>query len=373
MRCPRPEGVKKRYEVVLENRTSTGEIEDMIKNNRSDDDGVNAGPRNTIHVRCGSDILEGLMQAGLPGAAIEWSDPVSQGPLPTTNDPVEFASERARFLATDYRLNEEKVRESLIASDRALDTAIQDAEEIVLWFEHDLYDQAVLVNLLSRIGDRSLDHLRMVTLHEHPSVDRFLGLGQLEPEHFPALYASREPVERAAVDIAMAVWFAMRQNDPSDLAALTEMEMPGLPYLRAALNRFLADYPGIDDGLAETERLILKTVAGGAHTPGRVFGDLQKAEEAPWLGDLMLWPWIIRLATANRPAIAFEEPIPTGPFDRTFTRQRLSLTDFGRALLSGTAHWLEVNRVDRWIGGAAPTDVINWRWDPNACRIVSLQ
>lgn len=330
-------------------------------------------PENSVHVRCGSDILDRLSDAGLPGTAIEWSDPVSQGPIPATDDPVAFAAARAHFLAADYRLNEEKVRDALLASDVALEAAVAGSGEIVLWFEHDLYDQAVLARLLARIGDRAVGRLSIVTLDDHPSVERFIGLGQLSADALAALYPERTPVGPAAIDTARKVWAGMGGDDPRALEAVLEDDLPGLPYMCAAMRRFLADYPGIDDGLAETERLILRAVAGGARTPGRIFGALQEMEPAPWMGDLMLWPWIVRLAEAASPALAFDGAPPDGAFDRNFTRRNVSLTAFGRALLDGTAHWLEANEIDRSIGGAGPDILRGWRWDPRSITLLDIR
>lgn len=335
---------------------------------------VNPGPANSVHVRCGSDILDKLSEAGLPGTAIEWSDPMSQGPIPPTDDPAAFTAVRAKFLATGYRLTEEKVRDALTESDAALDAAVECAEEIVLWFEHDLYDQAILARLLARIGNAAAGRLTIVTLDDHPSVAPFHGLGQLEPDALAELYPAREPVAAGAVAAARQVWAGMRAGDPTYLEAiLDETELPGLPYMRAAMRRFLADYPGIDDGLAETERLILRAAADGAGTPGRIFARMQELETAPWMGDLMLWPWIVRLAEAPVPALAFDREQSDGPFDRRFARLPLSLTPFGRGLLEGTAHWLERNQIDRCIGGAGPETLLAWRWDPKAQKLVPAQ
>lgn len=358
---------------VVDFAPPVGDTGDMPTNKRSGAAPINPGPRNTVHVRCGSDILERLMEAGLPGTAIEWSDPVSQGPLPATDDPRAFTAARARFLATDYRLNEAKVLDALSASDDALDDAVQEAEEIVLWFEHDLYDQAVLVRLLTRIAAGTADRLTIVTLDSHPSVERFVGLGQLSEDALAALYDQRKPVDPMAPGAAARVWRAMRSDDPSDVEAALEGDLPGLPYLRPAMRRYLADYPGLDDGLAETERLILGALADGARTPGAIFRHLHHAETAPWMGDLMLWPWIVRLATAPSPALELQRPLADGPFDGKFVRQRLRLTPFGQRLLGGTAHWLEINGIERWIGGVAPKGVAAWRWERRATRLIPVQ
>ena len=38
-----------------------------------------------LHVRCGSDILDDLRAAGVPGEFLVWADPLSQGPTRAAN------------------------------------------------------------------------------------------------------------------------------------------------------------------------------------------------------------------------------------------------------------------------------------------------
>ena len=53
----------------------------------------------TLHLRCGSDIEEGLQQAGFSGDFLEYSDPLCQGPV---RDEAGWLEERADFIARAY-------------------------------------------------------------------------------------------------------------------------------------------------------------------------------------------------------------------------------------------------------------------------------
>ena len=54
-------------------------------------------------------------------------------------------------------------------------------DELVLWFEHDLFDQLNLIHLLSYLGRRHalLKPVSLVTLDRFPGIADFKGLGQL--------------------------------------------------------------------------------------------------------------------------------------------------------------------------------------------------
>jgi hypothetical protein len=51
----------------------------------------------------------------------------------------------------------------------------------------------------------------------------------------------------------------------------------------------------------------------------------------------------------------------------------VTITDTGRAVLSGRADWIRINGFDRWLGGvhlsAALGDDVAWRYDHLASRL----
>ena len=68
-------------------------------------------------------------------------------------------------------------------------------DELVLWFEHDLFDQLNLIQLLAHLGARPRS--KPITPDLHRSVSGspdFKGLGELEPRDLAALFKDRRPV-----------------------------------------------------------------------------------------------------------------------------------------------------------------------------------
>src|SRR4030095_4862754 len=64
--------------------------------------------------------------------------------------------------------------------DRTL-ARFRDHDETVLWFEHDLYDQLQLFQLLDWLSRQDLAGVRLslIQVGEHPEVPSFHGLGEL--------------------------------------------------------------------------------------------------------------------------------------------------------------------------------------------------
>src|SRR5829696_7507854 len=106
-----------------------------------------AGP--VLHVANGHSTTGLIEVSGLPGRTQVWADPLNEGPVPGNISDDELLLVRARFLASDP----EHARETAADLKGWRDAVDNDAayDERVLWFEHDLFDQLNLIQLLAHI------------------------------------------------------------------------------------------------------------------------------------------------------------------------------------------------------------------------------
>ena len=321
-----------------------------------------------LHLRCGDDILAKLDAAGVPGRKLSWADPLCEGPWPS---PVrEFTRPlRARYLADGFGLGYLATLESLTAADDALASA-RDEDEVVLWFEHDLYDQPILVHLLHELASVAPAGVRLtlVQVHEHPSVPRFIGLGQLDAAALGALFPQRIPVTEPMLALARRAVAGWTASDPRELEPLTAPDA-ALPHLGAAVRRYMAEYPSLRDGLAQSERHALEAIEGGATTARAVFAATQAAESVPWMGDLMRFARLRAMAEGAAPLVSVEGEWPG--LDEGGDDPRVALTEAGRRVLAGEADWLALQPQERWMGGVhLRPGGVDWRWDAGSGRVV---
>lgn len=319
-----------------------------------------------LHLRCGDDILDALARAGIPGTRAQWGDPLCEGPLAPWEDDAERRTERARWIAGRYGEEKAVVVERLAAADRTLETAA-DADEVVLWFEHDLFDQAILVFLLARLGRLAGERTRLICIDRFPGVVDFAGLGQLSPEQLASLYPFREPVGTAQFEAAARVWGGFCGGDPLALLEAADRAGATLPFVPAAVRRYLAELPSRRNGLSQTEMLALQAVAAGADTPRHAFVAAQRFEPAPWQGDLMFFATLRELCLGPVPLLTHGGGRLVQASDGTFAATRLELTAQGRGVLTGRSDWCALAPASRRHGailieGAHPA----WRWDERA-------
>jgi hypothetical protein len=294
----------------------------------------------------GDSAADTLAETGLEGRVLPWRDVLNEGPVPPLA-PADLRAVRAEFIAARGWAAHDEVEADLRARDETLAGSLG-SEPVVLWFEHDLYDQLQLLQILARVPPAlaDSDDLQMIV------VDRFLG--ELTAAELAALWPRRVPLTSAALSDARDVFAAFTAPDPSALGARGCAPDGPLPYLADALTRLLEEYPAAGDGLGRGERKALAVIAGGADTPTAAFRAAQALEQAPYSGDVQFFDLLDELATEPEPLLE--------------RRPALRLTAAGHAVLAG-ADRIALRGIDRWIGGVHLHGTPAWRWDRDARRL----
>lgn len=328
-----------------------------------------------LHVTNGDIAAELIRDSGLQGETLPWRDVLHEGPVPSGLDPAALRRVRAEFIAASGWAPLEQVLADFEKRDATLARALAAGDEIVLWFEHDLYDQLQLIQLLDWLSgqDRKTLRAELICIGEHPEVPRFQGLGQLSPAQMAALFPARRPIGARELELGRIAWAAFRSRDPSHLQALVDGDLSALPYLAGALVRHLEQFPSLRGGLARTERQILVELARGpAHprSPSALFVAVAETEERSYMGDTTFLQYLRGLAGGPRPLVSLPpEVTQIVPGDPASVR----ITADGLAVLAGELDWPALNPLDRWLGGVhlrgqAPP----WRWDPERRRLAVL-
>jgi len=340
---------------------------------------------NMLHITNGDSVGETLRQTGLPGDILTWKDILHEGPTPEGLSLEQMSKIRAQFLADSAMGPYEDVLAEFMRRDTML-AQFATHKEVILWFEHDLYDQLQMIQIMDWFSrhDRGKTTLSLICINAFPGIANFVGLGQLNAEQLRSLYETRRPLTEAALSLGSEAWNAYCSPDPKALEAFLRKDTSALPFLKAALLRHLEQFPALQGGLSRTERGILEVIASGVHKPLAIFRATQEKEESPFMGDSTVWLYLSILSTGQKPflkrtdggAFAFPTADPaSGHYDRAFIEQELVLTDEGREALAGQVDWIRINRgIDRWLGGVhlQGRDAL-WRWDTQRETLVQIQ
>ena len=323
-----------------------------------------------LHVTNGDSAGNTLRQTALGGAVLPWQDVLHEGPVPA-GPRRELLQARAAFLSACGWGSRRSILASLEDRDRQLVHALKDGQQVVLWFEHDLYDQLQLVDVLALAAPGTPE---LVVVDSFPGRPGFRGLGELTADELETLWPGRVPASQDTLAAAVSAWAAVRHPDPSALAAAAGADLPGLPFLQPALLRLLEELPGPGDGLSGTERRALRAVAAGAATPAAAFLAEQDLEAAPFLGDAWFFRALASLGAGPDRLVETQDgdPLPPPPplgDARAFARLPLRLTGAGERVLDGQQDRVALLGLDRWLGGTHLTPATAWRWDPAERRL----
>src|SRR5690349_9026912 len=203
-----------------------------------------------LHVTNGESAGNTLRQTALGGAVLSWQDVLHEGPVPALPRRQQL-ERRAAFLSECGWGSMTALRASLEQRDRQLLDALRDGLDVVLWFEHDLYDQLQLLDVLS-LAHAAGGTPELIVIGSFPGKPSFAGLGELTARELETLWPMRRPATAEVLEAATHAWEAFRAPEPTELAELAGRPSPGLPFLAPALRRLLEELPAPGDGLSRT-------------------------------------------------------------------------------------------------------------------------
>ena len=215
-----------------------------------------------LHVTNGDAAAEVIRASGVGGEVLPWRDVLHEGPVREGLPLEQLSEERARFIAEAGWAPLETTSDDFRVRNRVLSSA-GTHEEVVLWFEHDLYDQLQLLQLLDWFHDHPHPRLSLVCEAEYVS--------HMTPERMRELFASRRSVSNEVLEEGSGAWSAFRSPDPSCIPSAST-----LPFLGAALRRHLQEFPWTTDGLALLERRVLEALEKKPREWPRIFTAIEE-------------------------------------------------------------------------------------------------
>lgn len=277
----------------------------------------------------------------LPGRSAVWRDIMVEGPA------VDDGGARAAWLAPRLGVTREEYERRWQEGQAALASAAAE-DEVVLWFEQDLFCAVNLWFVLERLPPTTPVSLVFPALG--PTFD---GLGTLTRDDFVPLFERRTRLDEPARAAARALWRAYAAAEPTGLARAAG----SLPFARKAVRLHLGRFPSTSHGLDEVEMATLHELLSG--TP-RAFPELFRAvTQVPPLrqhgmGDVQYAAALREL----RPLVAIDNPV------EAFATWQVSLTAEGSDVLAERLDGLATRALDRWLGGVhlRPGGRV-WRWD----------
>src|SRR5687767_11963941 len=266
-----------------------------------------------LHITNGDAAAKSIVALQLDGDVLPWRDVLHEGPVPAPATLDSLRPLRARFLAGYKGLTAVEIAQDLESRDRRLGAGAGD-DEVVLWFEHDLYDQLQLLQVLDYFASAASRKARLTLIQSDDYLER------LNATRLREGWERRADVIGPQLEAARRAWNAFAAPDPQGIQAIADT-VGVLRYVRPALYRHLEEFPAVETGLSRTERQILETLVVGSWPLRDLFIAAHLDREDPFfLGDTTFFAMLETLAAGDQPLLNKDD-------------ERAWLTDAGREAL----------------------------------------
>lgn len=320
-----------------------------------------------LHIVNGDSTADILRRSDIGGECNAFREVLIEGPAPQGLSDEDWHTLRAKFLADAYGLEMTACKRELVEQHEAL-ARFSDHEEVILWFEHDLFCQINLVYLLGWFSGQpqGKTRLSLICINDFPGVENFKGLGQLTPDQLGSLMSERREVTASQMKLAEEVWRAYSSPDPRAIESVINRDTSELPFLADALEKHLARFPSVDNGLGRIENRALELVSSGYTEFGPLFCEFGDREPAYGLGDLQFWNGLKRMIYTSEPLLELRNVNAN-----EFIQASFEITEKGKATLESGDNFIASSGIDLWLGGVHLRDKDNlWQWDGRSRSLV---
>jgi hypothetical protein len=211
-----------------------------------------------LHITNGDNLTDRLKSLQLKGDIITWREMLCEGKTLTNVGSESFWKTRFEFLNKNYKISKQWFVEKTLKEYRLLCNHKQE-DQIVLWFEFDLFCQINMLAVISWLKThRKYAQISLVCSGDEDETDKMYGLNELSDEQLLELFEKRTVLKQDDIEYADYVWQLYCSDNPIRLENLTDFKYYQFDYLSEAIKAHLKRFPTIKNGLNEIENHILQ-------------------------------------------------------------------------------------------------------------------
>ncbi|KXX69914.1 DUF1835 domain-containing protein [Flammeovirga sp. SJP92] len=243
------------------------------------------------HILNGDSSFEIWKKNNFEGSSIVFREMLVEGncfgPLFTAS----FFESRTNFLNSNFNISSNEYASILLAELQQLNH-LNPEDEIVLWFEHDLFCQVNLMAILAFITQKNFVYHKISIIN----TEKNKGLGEYKIQDYPRLFEERLPLSENDLEYASQFWEKYTADDLKDFLLLIHHHPDSFAYLKETMIAHLERFPNPRTGLNKLERRILKFLNDEPLTLFKLIGKLLRRQTWEGFGDLQYEHIIKRLS-----------------------------------------------------------------------------
>ena len=241
-----------------------------------------------LHITNGDSTTNYLKKLRFSGEFITWREMLCEGKTTTDVGSESFWKNRFEFLKSSYKVTKHKFINYTLKEYRNLCNK-KSTDEIVLWFEHDLFCQINMIAVISWLKRyRKGYHITLVCSGKVKGTNRLKGLGELTEKQLQDHYKKRVTLTQDDIEYADYIWQLYCSDSPLRLETVYKFDpMSPFQYLASAIEAHIRRFPSMENGLNAMENNILKTANNFSFkTTNELVGKLLRDNEVYGFGDI---------------------------------------------------------------------------------------
>ncbi len=212
-----------------------------------------------LHIANGNTLAQNILDLGLEGDIIIWREMLCEGPTTYELGTPEFIEMRTGFLQQYYQINPEDYEVKFLYHLHKLNT-IQNVDEIILWFEFDLFSHINMLAAISQLLENKVDlPVYLVCSKKLKGEKEFQPLSQLPLKHLKNHFDQRIHLDREDLELANLIWQYYNEENPLKLKALIKHKS-NFEYLSSCVRTHIERFPNSKTGLNTIEANILRLI-----------------------------------------------------------------------------------------------------------------
>ena len=213
-----------------------------------------------LHIINGDHLMHRVQSFGWGAEFVVWREMFCEGPSEIKIDSESAIKKRVSFLQKYYRISAEDYEKKFITQLRKL-SAIKSYDEIVLWFDSDLFCQinmiAAISLVLRKMKKTSAVYL-VGNLRENNKND-LKSLSLLSDPEILQYYNKRSLLDINDLEFASHIWTLYCESNPTKIIGQIKKQS-NFQYLAICLRAHLQRFPNMLTGLNTLEHNILQMV-----------------------------------------------------------------------------------------------------------------
>ena len=193
-----------------------------------------------LHITNGDSTTQYLQKLNFKGEIITWREMLCEGKTTTDVGSEGFWKTRFDFFQTSYKVTKKKFIDFTVKEYRNLCNQKQQ-EEIILWFEYDLFCQINMLAVISWLKKyRKGRKISLVCSGKIENSEKLHGLGELSSSQLKEHFKNRVELSLDDIEYADYMWQLYCSDSPLRLEAVYQFNpMSPFIYLQDALKAHL--------------------------------------------------------------------------------------------------------------------------------------